>query len=48
MAREVAAITGGRLIDPVKQRDLSAAAPIKITIQERGLCPRYSRWCLRT
>jgi len=42
MAREVAAITGGRLIDPVKQRDLSAAAPIKITIQERGLCPRYS------
>jgi phenylalanyl-tRNA synthetase beta chain len=42
MAREVAAITGGKLLDPVKQRDLSAPAPIKITVQERVLCPRYS------
>ncbi len=42
MAREVAAMTGGRLVDPVKQRDLPALVPIKITIKEPTLCPRYS------
>ena len=42
MAREVAAITHGRLLDPVKQRDLSAPPAIKITIKEPTLCPRYS------
>ncbi len=42
MAREVAAVTGSTLKDPVKPRDLSAPAPIKIVIEDFGLCPRYS------
>jgi phenylalanyl-tRNA synthetase beta chain len=43
MAREVAAITGHRLIDPVKMGLLpKGAAPIKITIADYALCPRYT------
>jgi phenylalanyl-tRNA synthetase beta chain len=42
MAREVAAITGRKLIDPV--RGLIPAGPAKYTaaIEDFGLCPRYS------
>ena len=41
MAREVAAITGKKLVDPV--RDTLALDPqIKVTIQDYELCPRYS------
>lgn len=41
MAREVAAITGQKLIDPVSET-LSLAPQIKITIEDYVLCPRYS------
>ncbi len=43
MAREVAAIAGRALRDPVDLARLpKAAAPIKVTIEEFKLCPRYS------
>jgi len=43
MAREVAAITHGKLRDPVKPNLLPAGkAPIGIEIQDFALCPRYS------
>jgi phenylalanyl-tRNA synthetase beta chain len=42
MAREVAAITGKKLLDPVPNRDLSGAPAIKITVTDSLLCPRYS------
>ncbi len=43
MAREVAAITGRRLKDPVKLDLLpSVAAAIRVQIEDLDLCPRYS------
>ncbi len=42
MAREVAAIFGKKLIDPVKLRKLEGAAPIHVDIEDYSLCPRYS------
>jgi phenylalanyl-tRNA synthetase beta chain len=42
MAREVAAITGARLIDPVKLAVPAGPASIKIEIADLALCPRYS------
>ncbi|MEP7352227.1 MAG: phenylalanine--tRNA ligase subunit beta, partial [Acidobacteriota bacterium] len=43
MAREVAAITSGKLLDPVKPLPTATAAPtVKITIDDHALCPRYS------
>jgi phenylalanyl-tRNA synthetase beta chain len=43
MAREVAAITGRKLLDPVR-RDLvpGGAAAVKVAIEDLDLCPRYS------
>jgi phenylalanyl-tRNA synthetase beta chain len=43
MAREVAAITGKKLRDPVKLDLLPRGkAPVEIAIEDFGLCPRYS------
>jgi len=43
MAREVAAITGKRLRDPVRIERLPAGAPaIGVEIEDLGLCPGYS------
>lgn len=45
MAREVAAITGRRVQDPVKPALLPPAAggaPFTVEIEDHGLCPRYS------
>ena len=43
MAREVAAITGGRLRDPVQVSALPSGAPaIQVQIADHALCPRYS------
>ena len=43
MAREVAAITGLTLIDPVKPNLLpGGASPIKVQIADYALCPRFS------
>jgi phenylalanyl-tRNA synthetase beta chain len=42
MAREVAALTGARLTDPVRARDLSTPAAVNIDITDFALCPRYS------
>jgi phenylalanyl-tRNA synthetase beta chain len=43
MAREVAAILGKKLRDPVKPGALPGApAPIRVTIENYSLCPRYS------
>src|SRR5205814_9517869 len=43
MAREVAAISGGRLLDPVKMNLLpKGKCPINIAIQDFELCLRYS------
>jgi phenylalanyl-tRNA synthetase beta chain len=44
MAREVAAIRGGKLIDPVNMAHLPAAGPaaIKVHVADAKLCPRYS------
>ncbi|HXJ38394.1 MAG TPA: phenylalanine--tRNA ligase subunit beta, partial [Bryobacteraceae bacterium] len=43
MAREVAAITGRPLLDPVKIDLLPApGCPVKIEIEDFDLCPRYS------
>ncbi|HUA86618.1 MAG TPA: phenylalanine--tRNA ligase subunit beta [Bryobacteraceae bacterium] len=42
MAREVAAITGKKLRDPVKAALPDAPAPIRVTVENFALCPRYS------
>ena len=43
MAREVAAITRRRLLDPVRLGLIpEAACPVKIAIEDLELCPRYS------
>lgn len=42
MAREVAAITGKKLLDPVPARNLTGAPAITITIADSLFCPRYS------
>ena len=42
MAREVAAITGKKLLDPVKSPLPDATAAIRVTVEEFALCPRYS------
>lgn len=42
MAREVAAILGKKLRDPVHHVLPEAPAPIRITIEDYTLCPRYS------
>lgn len=43
MAREVAAITGCRLLDPVTFTGLPTSAPaLRISISDAKLCPRYS------
>ncbi len=43
MAREVAAILKRRLNDPVKAELVpEAPAPVKVAIEDFGLCPRYS------
>ncbi len=43
MAREVAAITGKTLRDPVNPKAIPAApAPIQVEIEDLNLCPRYS------
>src|SRR5580698_1133765 len=41
MAREVAAITGKKLLDPVKEH-LTLDPQIAVTIEDYSLCPRYS------
>jgi phenylalanyl-tRNA synthetase beta chain len=41
MAREVAAITGKKLLDPVRET-LTVDPQIKVTIEDYTLCPRYS------
>jgi phenylalanyl-tRNA synthetase beta chain len=41
MAREVAAITGKKLLDPVK-KTLALDPKIQVTIEDYALCPRYS------
>ena len=42
MAREVAAILGRKLVDPVKPSQFPGAAPIHVSIEDHSLCPRYS------
>jgi phenylalanyl-tRNA synthetase beta chain len=43
MAREVAAITGKSLRDPVQRQDFAAKpAPLKVSIDDHSLCQRYS------
>jgi phenylalanyl-tRNA synthetase beta chain len=44
MAREVAAIAGGRLVDPVNLRYLpeDSGHPVNVTIDDYQLCSRYS------
>ncbi|MDQ6665210.1 MAG: phenylalanine--tRNA ligase subunit beta [Acidobacteriota bacterium] len=43
MAREVAAITSARLVDPVRPSLIPAGAPaIRVEIEDLNLCPRYS------
>jgi phenylalanyl-tRNA synthetase beta chain len=43
LAREVAAITGGRLRDPARMELLPMdAPPIEVVIEDFELCPRYS------
>ncbi|SRR5579883_567064 len=42
MAREIAAITGKPLLDPVKRRWIAGEAPLQIDIEDYTLCPRYS------
>lgn len=43
MAREVAAITGQTLRDPVMPQDfIGKNAPVKVAIDDYSLCPRYS------
>jgi phenylalanyl-tRNA synthetase beta chain len=42
MAREVAAILGRKLIDPVKSAPFSGGPPVRVAIEDHTLCPRYS------
>jgi phenylalanyl-tRNA synthetase beta chain len=42
MAREVAAILGRKLVDPVKPAEFPGDAPVRVTIDDHALCPRYS------
>jgi phenylalanyl-tRNA synthetase beta chain len=42
MAREVAAILGRKLVDPVKPASFPGTAPVRVTIEDHALCPRYS------
>lgn len=42
MAREVAAILGRKLIDPVKPTEFPGSAPVRVSIEDHALCPRYS------
>ena len=42
MAREVAAILGKKLLDPVKPRTFEGASSFEIDIEDYALCPRYS------
>src|SRR5579872_135140 len=42
MAREVAAILGRRLLDPVKPAQFPGNAPVRVSIEDHALCPRYS------
>ncbi len=42
MAREVAAITGKKLRDPVRADLPEQAAPLKVNVHDFALCPRYS------
>jgi phenylalanyl-tRNA synthetase beta chain len=42
MAREVAAILGRKLIDPVKPAQFPGTAPVRVSIEDHALCPRYS------
>ena len=43
MAREISAITGRPLIDPVKPSPVpSDASPVRVEIEDLDLCPRYS------
>jgi phenylalanyl-tRNA synthetase beta chain len=42
MAREVAAILGRKLVDPVPSAQFPGSAPIKVSIEDHALCPRYS------
>jgi phenylalanyl-tRNA synthetase beta chain len=43
LAREVAAITGRRLLDPVKADLVPAGpSPVRVAIEDFDLCPRYS------
>ena len=42
MAREVAAILGRKLVDPVKPAQFPGSAPVRVSIEDHALCPRYS------
>lgn len=42
MAREIAAILGRPLIDPVKPVRFTGGAPVHVLIEDYTLCPRYS------
>src|SRR5579862_3295379 len=42
MAREVAAILGRKLIDPVQPAQFPGGAPVHVNIEDHKLCPRYS------
>jgi phenylalanyl-tRNA synthetase beta chain len=42
MAREVAAILGRKLVDPVKPAQFPGSAPVRVSIEDHSLCPRYS------
>ncbi len=42
MAREVAAILGRKLIDPVEPVEFPGDAPVRVRIDDHVLCPRYS------
>jgi phenylalanyl-tRNA synthetase beta chain len=42
MAREVAAILGRKLVDPVKPAAFPGESPIRVSIEDHALCPRYS------
>jgi phenylalanyl-tRNA synthetase beta chain len=49
MAREVAAINGRALHDPVKPNLLpSGASPVRVHIEDHALCPRYSALALES
>jgi phenylalanyl-tRNA synthetase beta chain len=42
MAREVAAIVGRKLVDPVEPASFPGGAPLRVTIEDHALCARYS------